>query len=50
MEIRFITTNKNKNAPSGKEKLELMKFDRRAFNPETGKRGIHVMFKEDKIK
>ncbi len=46
----FYTKDKNKNSPTGKEKLELKKFDRRAYDPTTGKIGIHVVFKEDKIK
>jgi large subunit ribosomal protein L33 len=32
------------------EKLEIKKFDRFAFNQETGKRGMHVIFKEKKLK
>lgn len=32
------------------EKLELRKFDPRAFNSVTGKLGMHVLFKEGKIK
>ena len=43
----FYTTYKNKrNTP---DKLELRKFDRRAFNPETGRCGMYVPFKEKKI-
>lgn len=44
----FYTTSKNKRTST--EKLRMKKFDRRAFNAETGKVGCHVMFKEDKIK
>jgi large subunit ribosomal protein L33 len=43
----YYTVTKNKKLP---EKLELKKFDRRAFNAETGKCGMHVIFKEGKIK
>ena len=32
------------------EKLEVKRFDPRAFNKETGKPGMHVLFKQDKIK
>ena len=32
------------------EKLNFRKFDPRAHNPESGKRGMHVLFKEAKIK
>ncbi len=41
----FYTTNKNKREHP--EKMETMKFDPRAFNPETGKTGMHVRFKEN---
>jgi large subunit ribosomal protein L33 len=44
----FYTTNKNKKTSD--KKLELKKFDPRAFNKESGKKGMHVLFKEDKIK
>jgi large subunit ribosomal protein L33 len=44
----FYTTTKNKKTAD--KKLELKKFDPRAFNVETGKAGMHVLFKEDKIK
>jgi len=44
----FYTTTKNKRKNT--EKLSAMKFDPKAFNPETGKTGMHVIFKEDKIK
>jgi len=43
----YYTTTKNKKKA---EKLELSKFDRLAFNPATGKIGMHVPFKEGKIK
>jgi ribosomal protein L33 len=43
----YYTTTKNKQKT---EKLELSKFDRLAFNPATSKIGMHVLFKEGKIK
>lgn len=44
----FVTTTKNKvNTP---QKIELKKFDPRAFNKETGKKGMYAIFKEEKIK
>jgi large subunit ribosomal protein L33 len=43
----YYTTKKNKQKT---EKLELSKFDRLAFNSATGKIGMHVLFKEGKIK
>ncbi len=43
----YYTTTKNKKKA---EKLELSKFDRLAFNSATGKIGMHVPFKEGKIK
>lgn len=47
----YYTTVKNKRKiEGGKTKLELKKFDPRAFNQETGKCGMHVVFKEEKIK
>lgn len=61
--IRLISTGKNKagkktgyfytckkNKRTATSKLEIKKFDPRAFNSETGKCGMHVFFKEDKIK
>ena len=44
----FYTTTKNKRQNT--EKLSKKKFDPRAFDPVTGKCGLHVIFKEDKIK
>ncbi len=44
----FYTTTKNKKTST--EKLVLKKFDPRAYNPETNKCGMHLQFKEDKIK
>lgn len=44
----YKTTTKNKRNNS--EKLEKKCFDPRAWNPETNKLGMHVVFKEDKIK
>ena len=44
----YYTTQKNpKNTPN---KLKRRKFDRRAYNPETGKTGMVVDFEEGKIK
>ncbi len=43
----FRTTTKNKRTMT--EKLKLKHFDKRAFNPETGKTGMHVLFEEGKI-
>lgn len=43
----FYTTQKS---PKKGEKLKLSKFDARAFNKETGKNGMHVLFEEGKIK
>ena len=43
----FRTTTKNKRTMT--EKLKLKHFDKRAFNTETGKIGMHVMFEEGKI-
>lgn len=44
------TVNRRARASTGKGKLEIKKFDRRAKNEKTGKLGAHVIFKEDKIK
>ncbi len=44
----YYTTVKNKRNTT--EKIELNKFDRRAHDPETGKTGMYVLFKESKIK
>lgn len=43
----FRTTTKNKRTMT--EKLKLKHFDKRAYNPETGKIGMHVLFEEGKI-
>lgn len=43
--FRVTTKNKKKNA----EKLKLKSYDPRAFNKETGKAGMHVLFEETKI-
>lgn len=43
----FRTTTKNKKKKP--DKLKLRCFDARAFNPKTGKRGMHVLFEETKI-
>lgn len=42
----FKTLMVNKRA---EKKLELMKYDPRAYNPETGKIGMRVLFKQKKI-
>ena len=44
----YYTTSKNKRTMT--TKLQIKKFDKRAFNPTTGKTGVHTLFKEDKIK
>jgi len=44
----FYTTTKNKRLHT--EKMNTKKFDPRAFDPKTGKAGMHVAFKEAKIK
>ena len=44
----FYTTTKNKRNVT--EKISIKKFDPRAFNTVTGKNGMHVIFKEDKLK
>ena len=43
----FRTTTKNKRTMT--EKLKLKCFDPRAYNADTGKTGMHVMFEETKI-
>ena len=43
----FRTTTKNKRTST--EKLRKKYFDRLAYNPETGKHGMHVVFEEGKI-
>ena len=43
----FKTTKKNKKLKT--EKLKLKCFDPFAWNPETGKYGMHVEFEEGKI-
>ncbi len=42
----FKTLTVNKRAET---KLELMKYDPRAYNPETGKVGMRVLFKQKKL-
>ena len=44
----FRTTSKNKRATT--EKLRLKYFDPRAYDPATGKTGMHVEFVEGKVK
>lgn len=43
----YYTTNKNKRTTT--EKLAMKKFDPRAYNATTGKRGMHILFKEEKM-
>ncbi|MDR1012357.1 MAG: 50S ribosomal protein L33 [Coxiellaceae bacterium] len=44
----FYTTTKNKR--QNVEKINIKKYDPRAFNPKTNKTGMHIAFKEDKLK
>ena len=44
----FRVRTKNKRAST--EKLKLKYYDPRAWNPETGRYGMHVMFEEGKMK
>jgi len=55
----FYVTTYNKTATSKarsrpvkqpNKKIDVMKFDPRAYNPKTGKVGIHVLFKQEKMK
>ena len=43
----FRTTTKNKKTTT--EKLKQKHYDPRAYNTETGKSGMHVLFEETKI-
>ena len=43
----YRTTDKNKKTTT--EKLKLKSYDRRAYNKETGKSGMHVLFEETKL-
>lgn len=43
----FHTTTKNKKSMTAKFKKKY--YDPRAYNPETGKNGMHVLFEETKI-
>ena len=43
----FRTTTKNKRTTT--EKLRKKYFDPRAYNAETGKTGMHVIFEEGKV-
>lgn len=43
----FRTTTKNKKKTT--EKLKMKYYDPRAYNKETGKVGMHVLFEETKI-
>ena len=45
--LHFYTTRKNLKLPI---KLSLKKYDPRAYNPETEKCGMHVVYKEEKIR
>lgn len=62
IKIMLLSTGKNKegkdtgyfyttyvNPRNTTEKLELYKFDPRAYNPKTGHRGMKVIFKQKKI-
>lgn len=44
----YYTTVKNKRNTT--DKLQIKKFDPRAFDENSGKVGTYVLFKEDKIK
>lgn len=44
----FYTSHKNPKNTT--EKLKFKKYDPKAYNPETGKTGMHVLHEEDKIK
>ncbi len=46
----FKTTKRGKGFKLKGVKLKKKCFDPRAFNPETGKCGMHVLFEEGKIK
>jgi large subunit ribosomal protein L33 len=43
----FRTTTKNKKKTT--EKLKMKHYDPRAFNTDTGKSGMHVLFEETKL-
>ena len=43
----FRTTTKNKRKTTEKRKSK--HFDQRAYNPETGRCGMHVIFEETKL-
>jgi large subunit ribosomal protein L33 len=43
----YYTTHKNKRNTT--DKIELYKYDPRAYDPATGKYGKHVLFKEKKL-
>jgi len=43
----FKTTTKNKKKTT--EKLKMKHYDPRAYNAETGKNGMHVLFEETKV-
>jgi len=44
----FYTTTKNKRNTT--DKINIKKYDPKAYDAKTGKLGHHVLFKEDKIK
>ncbi len=44
----YVKTKPTRGEKAGK-KLELKKFDPRAVNPQTSKKGMHVMFVEKKL-
>lgn len=46
----FYARTKSKKGDKANVKLLLKKFDPRAFNAVTGKNGMHVEFKEEKMK
>ncbi|MGB6976068.1 MAG: 50S ribosomal protein L33 [Gammaproteobacteria bacterium] len=46
----FRTTTTNKAAMTANKKLEIKKFDKRAYNEKTGRNGMHVIFKQTKLK
>lgn len=43
----FYTTTKNKKTTT--DKLKFKYYDRRAYNKETGRCGMHVLFEETKL-
>ncbi len=45
----YYTYKNPRNETDGSKKLELKKYDRAAFDKETGKLGFRVAFKEKKV-